>query len=154
MSVKEEALGKGTIAYHGERPEYWANKTVHFRRRRSVITAVLAAVGLLLVVYAGSPLMPVPVTGTVVQAGGADDTSRAVVSYAYEGATHTATVGVGDDVVVGQSVGLLVGPAHRVVTGDASSNRNIWLIGIVLLSVAGARAVWAWSRREERITFR
>lgn len=56
MPFKEHHVGKGTIAYRGEDPEYWSRKSASWRPRRNAVTVALAVLGLLLLGFAASPL--------------------------------------------------------------------------------------------------
>ncbi len=154
MAVKEHAIGKGTIAYHGESPEYWAQKTRRLPVWRPRITIGLAMAGLLLVVYAGSPLAPTAVTGVVTQAVLADGgaSTRAVVAYPDGSTTKHETITLPGPYSEGQDVALLVrgGSAYA---GDALGTESIWVIGVLLLLVAGGRRLWAWRHRGEVTTF-
>ncbi len=147
-------MGKGTIAYHGESAEYWADKTRRQPRWRPRITIGLALVGLLLVVYAGSPLAPSPVTGVVTQAVLADGgaSTHAVVAYPDGSTTKYATLTLSGPYSEGQDVALLVrgGSAYP---GDAIGAESSWVIGVLLLLVAGGRRLWDWRRRGDVITF-
>lgn len=155
MAVREDSLGKGTIAYHGESPEYWAEKTRRLPRGRAMVTIGLALVGLLLVIYAGSPLAPAAVTGTVTQSVSSNggEITHAVVTYPDGSSTKQAKVRLSGTYVDGMHVALLVRPGGLVTQGDAGSTDTIWGIGVLLLLVAGARELWAWHRRKVRITF-
>ena len=156
MATKETALGQGTIAYHGESPEYWAEKTRRLPGGRTKVSIGLALVGLLLVMYAGSPLAPTPVSWVVtdsISVNAADQDSTAVVVYAQGASSHRATVKLDGIVHANQSVALLVHPGGAVSEGDQTSTQTIWVAGLLLLLVAGGRALWRWRRRGERITF-
>lgn len=155
MAVKENSLGMGTIAYHGESPEYWAEKTRRLPRGRAMVTIGLALAGLLPVTYAGSPLAPSAVTGTITQTIASNDTevTHAIVTYPHGSGTKEGKVTLSGAHVDGQHVALLVRPGGVVTQGDPGSTDTIWGIGVLLLLVAGGRQLWAWRRRGERITF-
>ena len=154
MAVKEHAMGEGTIAYHGESAEYWAEKTRRLPVWRPRITIGLALAGLLLVAYAGSPLAPSAVTGVVTQAVLADGgaSTHAVVAYPGGSAAKYANITLSGPYSEGQDVALLV-RGGSVYEGDAFGTESIWVIGVLLLLVAGGRKLSASRHRGDVITF-
>jgi len=146
MSVKEHAIGKGTIAYSGESAEYWLAKTAKLRRGRARITGVIAGLALVLLAWLVSPLGPTVLTAHVLGSRlTATEPGISVIRVTLpDGQTGSYTADaippVGGAVTVTQFAdGHLVDGATVVV--------SLWLIGLTLGAVAGGRGVWQLRQR-------
>lgn len=146
MSLKEQSIGKGTIAYAGESAEYWMTKTARLRRGRAVITAVVAVVALLQLGWLVSPLGPRSETAQVLGSRlVATAPGNSTVEVALPDGTH-ATYTSDEIPVVGAQVtvtrfadGHLIGGTDIVV--------SLWLLAVVLAAVAAGRGIWQYRRR-------
>jgi hypothetical protein len=159
MPFKEHEIGKGTIAYRGEEPEYWWRKSAHWRSRRYAVTAALAVLGLMLLGYAASPLaqhhqQAEVITRTAVTPLDPDDPygPHAVLEVRLldEGASTPQRVVAGTEVLnddayrPGEVVTVTTGGAGRTVLG-ADDLLWPWIFGGLLVAVAAGR--WVWDRR-------
>ncbi|WP_088281751.1 hypothetical protein [Kineosporia sp. A_224] len=159
MPFKEHEVGKGTIAYRGEDPEYWWRKSALWRPRRYAITAALAVLGLMLLGYAASPLAQhhqeaKVLTRTAVTPLDPEDRlgphALIEVRILHEGAGGPTRIVAGTEALTddtyrpGEIVTVTTGGAGRTVLG-ADDLLWPWIFGGVLVAVAAGR--WVWDRR-------
>jgi hypothetical protein len=158
MSVKEQALGKGTIAYAGESWDYWASKTARLPRGRARITAVIAGAALLLLAWLVSPLGPsvetARVTGSRQVAADAPDASpgayaiQVVLPDGRRGSFTSTTIPP-----IAGSVTVTVFADGHLAEGDAIVV-SLWLIGLTLGGIAAGRGLWQYRHRHLVTSFR
>jgi len=138
MRLREMELGKGTIAYKGESPEYYAGKRGLWHRvGRPAFVACLAIAGLLFL-YASFTSSAVG-TVTAVTPGELDAKSSVSLVLPDGGtgqvlAPYTETFAPGDQITVS------VLPLGRMVYGNDEQQARY--VGIAFLLGAGAMLAW------------
>jgi hypothetical protein len=144
MALREMQIGKGTIAYKGESPEYHAGKRGLWRRiGRPALIAVLAIVGLLFV-YASFTSAAV---GKVTAFAAGELAEKASVSVVLpDGATGQVLVPYGETFVAGDQITVSVLPLGRMVYGNDEQQARY--VGIAFL--LGAGVMVAWGIRQDR----
>ncbi|MBI4942429.1 MAG: hypothetical protein HY830_16940 [Actinobacteria bacterium] len=157
MPFKEHQVGKGTIAYRGEDPDYWWRKSALWRPRRNAVTVALAVLGLVLLGYAASPLAQhhqqvkvlTRTAVTPLDPGNDPYGPHAIleVRILHEGATAPREVIAGTEVLTddayrpGAVVTVTTGGAGDTILG-ADDVLWPWIFGGLLLAIALGRAVW------------
>jgi hypothetical protein len=144
MRLREMELGKGTIAYKGESPEYYAGKRGLWHRiGRPAFIAALTIAGLIFV-YASFTSAAV---GTVTAFTPSELGDKASVSVVLpDGVTgqvlvpHTETFTTGDRITVS------VLPFGRMVYGNDAQQARYAGLAFLL----GAGAMLAWGIRQDR----
>ena len=152
MPFTEHSIGKGTIAYRGEHPDYWWRKSALWRPRRTAITIVVAVSGLLLLAYAAGPLAQhhasAQVLSRVVDAprAGSEALPTTRLDLSVEGRPVTV---VTDDPVVAADDAYGPGQVVPVTTGGIGVTRLgaddllwPWVFGGLLVLVGAGRALW------------
>jgi hypothetical protein len=144
MALREMQLGKGTIAYKGESPEYHAGKRGLWRRvGRPAFIVVLAIVGLVFV-YASFTSAAV---GTVTAFAPGQLADKASVSVVLpDGATGQVLVPYTETFAPGDRITVSVLPLGRMVYGNDEQQARY--VGIAFL--LGAGAMLAWGIRQDR----
>ena len=144
MRLREMELGKGTIAYKGESPEYFAGKRGLWQRvGRPAFIAVLAIIGVIFI-YASFTSAAV---GTVRAFTSAELGDKATVSVVLpDGATGQVLVPHTEMFAPGDRITVSVLPFGRIVYGNDEQQARY--VGIAFL--LGAGAMLAWGIRQDR----
>jgi hypothetical protein len=137
-------LGKGTIAYKGESPEYFADKRGLWHRvGRPAFIAVLAIIGVVFV-YASFTSAAV---GTVTAFSPGQLADKGSVSVVLpDGATGQVLVPYTETFAPGDRITVSVLPLGRMVYGNDEQQARY--VGIAFL--LGAGAMLAWGIRQDR----
>ncbi len=144
MRLREMELGKGTIAYKGESPEYYAGKRGLWHHvGRPAFIAVLTIAGLMFL-YASFTSSAVGTVTAFTPSELGDKSSVSVVLP--DGATGQVRVPYTETFAPGDEITVSVLPFGRMVYG--SDEQQARYVGIAFL--LGAGAMLAWGIRQDR----